>query len=100
MVPTPPPGRHSSSCATVAWRGFGLVVGDPAVDLVVAWSLLDPAGRDADRTVLGVDDATWLRGRAWAVSAAAQAKPCYRLTSPDTVERSWRAAGAVLAGQR
>lgn len=48
---------------------FGaLSIGDPAVDLVVAWEVLDPPAREIFRRKLGVDDATWLRGRAWALS--------------------------------
>jgi aminoglycoside phosphotransferase (APT) family kinase protein len=48
---------------------FGAVsVGDPAVDLVVAWEVLDPPAREIFRRKVGVDDATWLRGRAWALS--------------------------------
>jgi aminoglycoside phosphotransferase (APT) family kinase protein len=48
---------------------FGsLSIGDPAVDLAVAWEVLDPPARDIFRRKLGVDDATWLRGRAWALS--------------------------------
>lgn len=47
---------------------FGaLSVGDPAVDLMVAWEILDPPARQIFRGKLGVDDATWLRGRAWAL---------------------------------
>lgn len=46
---------------------FGPSVGDPSVDLVAAWQLLDPPGREVFRDALGVDDATWLRGRAWAL---------------------------------
>ncbi len=46
----------------------GLSVGDPTVDLAVAWEILDPPARELFRTRLGVDDATWLRGRAWALS--------------------------------
>lgn len=46
----------------------GLSIGDPTVDLVVAWELLDPPARDLFRRQLGVDDATWLRGRAWALA--------------------------------
>jgi len=48
----------------------GLSVGDPAVDLAVAWEVLDPPAREIFRSRLGVDDATWLRGRAWALSIA------------------------------
>lgn len=46
----------------------GLAVGDPAVDLAVAWEVLDPPAREIFRKKLGVDDATWLRARAWALS--------------------------------
>ncbi|HEV7707599.1 MAG TPA: aminoglycoside phosphotransferase family protein [Asanoa sp.] len=42
-------------------------VGDPACDLVIAWTFLDAPARAAFRTALDVDDATWQRGRAWAL---------------------------------
>ena len=42
-------------------------VGDPACDLAVAWTLLTPDGRQAFRDHLAVDDATWARGRGWAL---------------------------------
>jgi aminoglycoside phosphotransferase (APT) family kinase protein len=48
---------------------FGaLSVGDPAVDLIVAWEVLDPPAREIFRKKLGVDDATWLRGRTVAIT--------------------------------
>ncbi|MFG1603728.1 aminoglycoside phosphotransferase family protein [Actinoplanes sp. NPDC049265] len=48
---------------------FGcLAVGDPTVDLAVVWEILDPPAREVFRKRLGVDDAAWLRGRAWALS--------------------------------
>ncbi len=76
----------------------GLTTGDPAVELMIAWSLFDPESRATYRAALGgVDDAMWLRGRAWATSAALQAIPYYRDTNPDIVARSWRAVRAILA---
>jgi aminoglycoside phosphotransferase (APT) family kinase protein len=42
-------------------------VGDPACDVVIAWTLLDGSSRDAFRRGLGVDPATWSRGRGWAL---------------------------------
>jgi aminoglycoside phosphotransferase (APT) family kinase protein len=42
-------------------------VGDPACDLAVAWTLLTAEGRRAFRDRLGVDDASWRRGRGWAL---------------------------------
>ena len=50
---------------------FGdLTAGDPATDLVAAWAALGPEARSRLRLGLGVDDATWARGRGWAVAHA------------------------------
>jgi aminoglycoside phosphotransferase (APT) family kinase protein len=42
-------------------------VGDPACDMVIAWTLLSGESRKAFRATLAVDDATWARGRGWAL---------------------------------
>jgi aminoglycoside phosphotransferase (APT) family kinase protein len=42
-------------------------VGDPACDLVIAWTLLEGEGREAFRAALPVDGGTWARGRGWAL---------------------------------
>jgi len=51
---------------------FGdLTAGDPATDLAVAWMLVPPAVRPRLRAAAGdVDDDTWTRARAWALSLA------------------------------
>ncbi|MGA5565004.1 aminoglycoside phosphotransferase family protein [Streptomyces platensis] len=62
---------------------FGcLGLGDPAVDLIVAWYLLPADVRGAFRTALGADDATWARGRGWALSIALSELRYYRDTNP------------------
>lgn len=44
---------------------FGLRgVGDPACDLMVAWTYLSADARQVFRDALAVDDPTWARGRA------------------------------------
>jgi aminoglycoside phosphotransferase (APT) family kinase protein len=49
---------------------FGLLgVGDPACDLMVAWMYLSANSREAFRRGLAVDDATWTRGRGWALQS-------------------------------
>ena len=42
-------------------------VGDPACDLVLAWTFLDPASRPAFHEAAGLDDAAWARARGWAL---------------------------------
>lgn len=42
-------------------------VGDPSCDVAIAWTLLTVDGRQAFRARLSVDDATWARGRGWAL---------------------------------
>lgn len=74
----------------------GLGVGDPTVDLVVAWDVLDAPSRDVFRAALGVDDATWLRGRAWALCIALMTFPYYGSTMPDRCASRLAMARAVL----
>jgi aminoglycoside phosphotransferase (APT) family kinase protein len=42
-------------------------VGDPACDLTIAWTLLSGESREAFRSALPLDAATWRRGRGWAL---------------------------------
>ena len=42
-------------------------VGDPACDMVIAWTFLTGSSRDRFRAELGVDAGTWSRGRGWAL---------------------------------
>jgi aminoglycoside phosphotransferase (APT) family kinase protein len=42
-------------------------VGDPACDIVIAWTFLSGSSRDRFRAALGVDAPTWSRGRGWAL---------------------------------
>lgn len=74
----------------------GLSVGDPAVDLAVAWEVLDPPAREIFRGKLGADDATWLRGRAWALSLTLMIW-YYWATMPQRRTRSIAVGRNVLA---
>ena len=66
---------------------FGcLGVGDPACDLIVAWTLFSGKARDMFRAALPVDDATWARGRGWALSFGLIALPYYRSPTPCSPE--------------
>ena len=54
--------------ALAAVVDFGCsAVGDPACDTVVYWTQFTDAARAVFRAELGADDATWARGRGWAL---------------------------------
>jgi aminoglycoside phosphotransferase (APT) family kinase protein len=77
---------------------FGvLAVGDPTVDLIVAWEVLDPAARDVFRRAAGADETSWLRGRAWALSLALMTFPYYWSTMPDRCANRLAVVRSVLA---
>jgi aminoglycoside phosphotransferase (APT) family kinase protein len=80
--------------AVIDWGTCG--VGDPAIDMIVAWSLFPSAARAAYRDALDVDDATWERGKGWALTGVAGI-PYYRDTNPLLVADKVRAIEAVLA---
>jgi aminoglycoside phosphotransferase (APT) family kinase protein len=42
-------------------------VGDPACDLVIAWTFFEGASREAFRETVGQDPGTWARARGWAL---------------------------------
>ncbi|CRH20648.1 aminoglycoside phosphotransferase family protein [Carnobacterium maltaromaticum] len=47
---------------------FGILgTGDPACDLVMAWTFFDSKSRKAFKEEMGLDDTTWQRGKAWAL---------------------------------
>ena len=74
-------------------------VGDPACDLVVAWTLFDGSSRETFRAAIDLDDGTWARARAWALWKALLVR-----ASPDGRARAeehrvgWRTdAGSLVA---
>ncbi len=63
----------------------GLSVGDPTVDLSGAWEMLDPSARQLFRERMGVDDAEWLRARAWGMAIACMTFAYYWNTMPGRI---------------
>lgn len=74
----------------------GLGVGDPACDLQPAWNLFTGASRRRFRGELAVDEASWLRGRGWALRQAVVALPYYWDTNPGIVRQARRALRELL----
>jgi aminoglycoside phosphotransferase (APT) family kinase protein len=61
---------------------FELGTGDPACDLMIAWTFLTRQTRPAFRAALRCDDATWLRGLGWGLTTGLNAYTSYAATNP------------------
>ena len=79
--------------AVIDWGSCG--VGDPAIDLLPAWSILPAGARDVFRDEVGADDAEWARAKGWVVTGVFGI-PYYRHTNPVLVADKIAAIEAVL----
>jgi aminoglycoside phosphotransferase (APT) family kinase protein len=86
--------RAGRLTAVIDWGCLG--IGDPACDLIIAWEIFDADARAVLRSELGVDDATWERGRGWALSTAIGELSYYRDTNPFMAGRARRQLAAAL----
>ncbi|MFN3979859.1 MAG: aminoglycoside phosphotransferase family protein [Caldilinea sp.] len=86
--------RAGKLCAVIDFGTCG--VGDPACDLVIAWTFLSGASRDAFRSALLLDDATWARGRGWALWKALILLAGHVQTSDFEAARAQRTFDEVL----
>lgn len=87
--------RAGRLCAVIDFGSAG--AGDPAADVIAAWSVFGRAGRAAFRSALGVDDGTWERARGYALHQAALIIPYYRETSPGFAALAERTVAETLA---
>jgi aminoglycoside phosphotransferase (APT) family kinase protein len=79
---------------------FGaLGIGDPAVDLIVAWNLLPADVRHIFRRALNVDDDTWARGRGWALTIALIQLPYYQKRNPTLAASARYVINEILREQ-
>jgi aminoglycoside phosphotransferase (APT) family kinase protein len=85
--------RRDRLVGIIDWSAAG--VGDPACEAMLAWSLPADA-RAVYRATLGIDDATWARGRGWTLQQAVMFIPYYAATIPDGVAAAQRRLDAVL----
>lgn len=87
--------RDGRLSAVIDFGGLG--VGDPACDMMPAWSLLTAGTREAFREESGADDATWARGRGWALAWGLVTEHYYRVTNPVLAEVARRTRTEALA---
>jgi aminoglycoside phosphotransferase (APT) family kinase protein len=88
--------RDGRVCAVIDFGGVG--VGDPAADVIAAWSVFGRAGRGVFRAALEVDDGTWERARGFALHQAALIVPYSGETNPGFAASARRTTEEVLAG--
>ena len=87
--------RDGQLRAVIDFGGTG--VGDPAADVIAAWSVFGRTGRRAFRDALDVDAGTWNRARGFALHQAALIIPYYGRTNPEFVSLARRTVEEVLA---
>ncbi|WP_282687042.1 MULTISPECIES: aminoglycoside phosphotransferase family protein [unclassified Streptomyces] len=76
----------------------GLGTGDPACDLMIAFTLMTADSRAVFRGALGVDDATWMRGRGWALATGLNAYTAYAAVNPRVAAQTSRQITQALIG--
>jgi aminoglycoside phosphotransferase (APT) family kinase protein len=72
-------------------------IGDPACDLVIAWTFLSGESRAAFRSALPLDDGTWARGRGWALWKALIVVSGIAQTTPLETSKAQRTIDELLA---
>lgn len=75
----------------------GVGVGDPACDLMIAWNFLAAGARAVFRDELEPDEATWARGRGWALATGLVALPYYERTNPGLAANARYRIAEILA---
>jgi len=79
---------------------FGLCgIGDPAADLMVAWTVLDKDSRKRFRSIVKPEDATWNRGYGWALALGIVGYSYYRERNPSFALIAKRTLDEVLSDQ-
>ncbi len=87
--------RRGKLAAIIDWGSMGL--GDPGMDMMVAWTLLDPQARRLFRRDLNPDPDAWGRGWALALAKSIMAIPYYRQSNPVFCAVMRRTLARVLA---
>jgi aminoglycoside phosphotransferase (APT) family kinase protein len=86
--------RDRRLAAVIDFSGLGL--GDPAPDIVPAWTIFDGESREVFRTTTGCDEPTWRRSMGWALAPALTGLDYYRDSVPSFTARSQHAIASVL----
>jgi len=72
-------------------------IGDPACDTTIAWTFLSGQSQRLFKQPLPVDEATWTRGRGWAIWKAMIVLVHELDTDPDQAELTKNVIGKIIA---
>lgn len=76
---------------------FGLAgIGDPACDLMVAWTLLDTKARAIFKKAIQIDEDSWRRAKGWAFYLGVMGYPYYKSSNPVFAAIAKRSLDEVL----
>ena len=75
-------------------------VGDPACDLVMAWTFFSGESREAFCAALGLDQATWARARGWALWKALITLADHLHSNPAKAAEARRVISEILADHK
>ena len=96
-----PPNLLADEGRLTAVIDFGCAgVGDPACDLMPAWTVFDEVTRPIFRERLNPDETTWARGRAWAIVFGLGAWQYYVRRNPPFAALGRRTVNQVLTEAR
>ncbi|WP_398853994.1 phosphotransferase [Streptomyces lateritius] len=88
-------GRDGRLSAVIDFGGLG--TGDPACDMMPAWTVLTAGTRPLFREAARADDVTWARGRGWALAWGLVTEHYYRDTNPVLAAVARRTRTEALA---
>jgi aminoglycoside phosphotransferase (APT) family kinase protein len=87
--------RQGKLSAVIDWGCAA--IGDPAVDLMPAWSMFSGAARTAFRKEIDAGADAWLRARGWTLSVSVIALAYYRDKNPTITAATRRDIAELLA---
>jgi aminoglycoside phosphotransferase (APT) family kinase protein len=87
--------EHGKLASVIDFGNMG--IGDPAIDVIAAWSVLGKATRAQFRSALDVEDGTWTRSRGLALRQAVLIIPYYQITNPTFTQMAIRTVEEILA---
>ena len=95
LLPSNILARDGRLAAVIDFGNMG--IGDPAVDLIPAWTLFGPAGRAAFREAVGAEEGSWARARGFALHQAVLIIPYYAETNPTFAASAKRTIAELVA---